>query len=216
MIRDKKRFRVEEIDGEHYIRVLIHENLTDDEKRHRNPKRLWLKNEQGRRLSLKDYQIKPNRHKRSEPEMLKLIEADVEKVYQRHGLNQPVKEDLNELIPSDRMKITEAFELYYKHLESTASKRTFQEREKDTLKNYRHALKWYLKIFKNHRLDKFPPGVRADFQTKLAALKIKDKKNKNLAPMTIRKHAIALNSFFSLDFRAGTESRGPGCFRDAI
>ena len=60
-------------------------------KRYRNPKRLWLKNEQGRRLSLRDYQIKPNRHKRSEPEMLKLIEADVEKVYQRHGLNQPVK-----------------------------------------------------------------------------------------------------------------------------
>ena len=146
---------------------MIHENLTDDEKKHRNPKRLWLKNEQGRRLSLKDYKIKPNRHKRSEPEMLKLIEADVEEVYQRHGLNQPLKEDLNELIPSERMKITEVFELYYKHLESTAS-RTFEEREKDTLKNYRHALKWCLKIFKNHRLDKFPPGVRSDFQTKLA------------------------------------------------
>ena len=37
------------------------------------------------------------------------------------------------------MKITEAFELYYKHLESTASRGPFREGE-GHLKNYRHAL----------------------------------------------------------------------------
>ena len=74
MTEERKKFRVVEIDGEHYIRVLIYKDQSESQKKNYSPsKRVWLKDENGKKKSYRSYEIKGNRHSRKDAQIIKLI-----------------------------------------------------------------------------------------------------------------------------------------------
>ena len=95
--------------------------------------------------------------------------------------------------------ISNLFDLYKEHLRTTTSERTLEMRSEKTLLEFDYARRWYLKIFDDHMIDSFPEGVRKDFKVKLSAEKISGNSARveTVAPMTVRKYGIQLNSSFA-------------------
>ena len=221
MATQPKRYKIKRIDskgkwlpddstkGEKYVIALIRAELGDGHSKHRNAKKIVLKRQDGTRKPLKEfkYYMKPdektgklvNKGNRSPAQMEQAIHDAIDALETELGMTteqMAVREAQAKGLTASM--ISNVFENYLKHLKSTASDQTMEKRDQNTIDEIRNAFRYFLQIFGDFPVDRFPVGVKKDFMGKmLLQTYTRGKTVKKFSPATIRKHGISLNSFFS-------------------
>ena len=220
MAKKAERYKVKRIDskgkwlpddsteGEKYVIALIRADLNGSQSKNRNAKKIVLKREDGTRKPLVEFKyyyypdengVMKKNSARSEAGFKQEINNAIDKLEEELGMTteqQAVKEAVAK--GQAASLISNVFENYIKHLKSTASDKTMEKREDSTIQDIRRAFNYFTEIFGDFPVDKFPVGVKEDFMGKMLLKTYnRGKTEKQFSAISVRKHGIALNSFFS-------------------